>query len=113
MKSITVFLTVDDITQSLYPAITFHSNIYTITVNASHFTHRLAAELLGSRPDQFNAILSREINKPLGNLGLAVEMLEVAAWNDIDLIMGVISRNALRINNLLNEFKPYQYSREG
>ena len=111
MKSITVFLTVDT-TPSIGPSITLNSNIHTVAVNTSHFTNFSATELLGKHPDQFKAILSREINKPLGNLGLAVEMLEKAALNEMDMLMGIISRNALRINNLLSDFKPHQYSNE-
>ncbi|THU40464.1 hypothetical protein FAM09_11425 [Niastella caeni] len=91
-----------------HPSILFHSYRGMVTDNDNIFTPLIPAILKYYR-GQFVYLMAQEVRNLLGHINLSVEMLEsLIEDNDLKMYLDVITRNSIRINNVVNKFITYQ-----
>jgi signal transduction histidine kinase len=96
-----------------HPSIIFHSYRNRVTDNNNIFTPPMPA-ISKNHSGQFVYPLAQEVRISLGHISLSVEMLEsLIEDNDLKIYLGVIARNSIRMNDLINNFLTYQQADEG
>jgi signal transduction histidine kinase len=87
-----------------HPSFIFLSYRNIVADNKDIFTP-LKPVILKDDPSQLVCLLAQEIRNPLGHINLSVQMLEsLIEDNDLKMYLDVITRNSIRINNLINKF---------
>jgi nitrogen-specific signal transduction histidine kinase len=87
-----------------HPSVIFLSYKNMVTDKDNIFAPLMPA-ILKDYPRLFVYLLVQEIRNPLGHINLSVQMLEsLIEDNDLKMYLDIITRNSIRMNNLINNF---------